>query len=48
MFEKVDETDYAGEVINVGVVAKDSSSCAGKFLYMSAMGGKGDVYVTKS
>lgn len=46
-FEKVDETDYAGEVINVGVVAKDSSSCAGKFLYMSAMGSQGEVYISQ-
>ena len=46
-FEKVDEVDYAGEVMDVKVVGKDGSSCSGKFLYMSAMGGDGEVFVNQ-
>lgn len=46
-FKKVDEVDYAGEVMDVKVVGKDGSSCAGKFLYMSAMDGDGEVFVNQ-
>ena len=45
--EKVGEVDYAGEVMDVKVVGKDGSSCSGKFLYMSAMGGDGEVFVNQ-
>lgn len=46
-FEKIDEVDYAGEVMDVKVVGKDGSSCTGKFLYMSVMGGDGEVFVNQ-
>lgn len=46
-FEAVEETDYFGEVVTVRVRARDGSSVAGKWLYMSAMGNTDDVYVNR-
>ena len=46
-FESAGELDYAGEVVNVKVTAKDGSNCAGKYMYMSAIGNTDDVYVNK-
>lgn len=46
-FEAVQEADYSGEVVTVRVRARDGSSVAGKWLYMSAMGNTDDVYVNR-
>ena len=46
-FAKLDEVDYAGEVIKVRVKGKDGSSAVGKWLYMSGAGNADDVYVTR-
>ncbi len=46
-FWKVDEVDYAGEVVTVRVNGKDGSSAAGKYLYMSGVGNTKDVYVNR-
>ena len=46
-FGKVDEIDYAGEIVTVQVEGKDGSSAAGRYVYMSAMGNTDDVYVNK-
>lgn len=46
-FGKVDQVDYAGEIVKVRVTAKDGSSCAGKYVYMSAIGNTDDVYVNR-
>ena len=46
-FGKVEEVDYAGEIVTVQVEGKDGSSMAGKYVYMSAMGNTDDVYINK-
>ena len=46
-FGKVDEIDYAGEIVTVQVEGKNGSSAAGRYVYMSAMGNTDDVYVNK-
>lgn len=46
-FGKVDEIDYAGEIVTVQVEGKDGSSAAGRYVYMSAMGNTDDVYINK-
>jgi hypothetical protein len=46
-FRKVDEVDYAGEIVTVQVEGKDGSSMAGSYVYMSAMGNTDDVYINK-
>lgn len=46
-FEKVEEVDYAGEIVTVQVEGKDGSSMAGRYVYMSAMGNTDDVYINK-
>ena len=46
-FGKVEEVDYAGEIVTVQVEGKDGSSMAGRYVYMSAMGNTDDVYINK-
>ena len=46
-FEKVDEIDYAGEIVTVHVEGRGGESVAGRYVYMSAMGNTDDVYVNK-
>jgi hypothetical protein len=46
-FEQRQETDYAGEVVRVRVSAKNGVGCAGKYVYMSAVGNTEDVYVNR-
>ena len=46
-FGKLDEVDYSGEIVRVKVRAKDGGNCAGKYVYMSAVGNTDDVYVNK-
>ncbi|MBO7249437.1 MAG: hypothetical protein J6U88_05100, partial [Bacteroidales bacterium] len=46
-FGKVEEVDYAGEIVTVQVEGKDGSSMAGSYVYMSAMGNTDDVYINK-
>lgn len=46
-FGKVDEIDYAGEIVTVHVEGRGGESVAGRYVYMSAMGNTDDVYVNK-
>ena len=46
-FGRLDEVDYSGEIVRVKVSAKDGGNCAGKYVYMSAVGNTDDVYVNK-
>ncbi len=46
-FEKMQEDDYAGEVVKVRITAKDGAECKGKYVYMSAIGNTDDVYVNR-
>ena len=47
-FDVVDEVDYAGEIITIKVKEKgcaDGGDCAGRYVYMSAMGNPDDVHI---
>ena len=46
-FQKVDDVEYTGEVVDVKVQGRKGESAAGKYVFMSGIGNTDDVYMAK-